>query len=790
MSESRRIWNKGAWVTIPAEHRGWFAARQVRAFHGLARVNTYFTLGFWVLTLGVVLATGFSLVQGLALTAVILVCVWRQVRAAQVARVGVKAIDAEREIGWITRHSALFGIAVAASVVSTLILPLSDRPSLAALVIVAIMLAGSWGIDMVPRAAIYFLIAVGGGSVAAFLWVGTSIAFVTALIIAAFFVGFVGHCYVSFNSFAMRLLRAKEVERAGDTVRLLLNDFEEHGADWLWEVDSTGRIVNPSARFAEVAGCEVGELAGAPLVSLFEQGHDREILESLIGRGQSFHDMVVRVARESEELWWSLSGRVVRDGDDAVTGMRGVATDVSAAKRAEAQVAYMAHYDVLTDLPNRRFFNETLGRSLARRKDGQVSVVYLDLDHFKVVNDTLGHAIGDEVLKIAAQRIEAQLGAHDMVARLGGDEFAILLCDFSTPAEAVALGERIVAAMGAPIILHGQEIAIGVSVGIACAPDHGGSAGDLVQNADLALYRAKALGRGQVALFEIGMHEAMKAKRMIEMDLRAALGRDQFELHYQPLVNLESGEVTGYEALLRWHHPEQGMIMPAAFIPIAEETGLIVQIGEWVLRSALMEVARWPRHLSVSVNVSPAQMRSANLVPTIVNAIAASGVSADRLELEITESVLMHDTQANLAILHQLRSLGVRIALDDFGTGYSSLNYLRSFPFDKIKIDRCFVDEVDSSDDSRAIVRAVTGLASNLGMVTTAEGVERFDQLEELRREGCTEVQGYLLSRPMVVTDIAGRTAPPAPLPDNVRAVLEEKRAAAPPADRRARRRS
>jgi diguanylate cyclase (GGDEF)-like protein/PAS domain S-box-containing protein len=755
-------WLRG--IKIPEAHREWIAIKQIKAFYAYSRVSTIGLGGFLLVMAAVAITTGPDMFQFAAILSVCVISLHRLHRGRRIKRVGVNTIDLRSEIRWIERHGLLAGLVLAMTVLLALILPTQNRPGFAALIIIAMMFTGSWSIDMIPGAAHKFLAAMTLGISMGFIYVGTAASYATLGIILIYALGFVVHTQISYNSFAIRLIRAREVSEAAETVQLLLNDYEEHGADWLWEISADGRITKPSARFAEISGREAAMLEDSTLTDLFDHGHERVVLERLIEKGQSFRDVVVNLTIADEEHWWSLSGRPVMSENGVAMGMRGVATDVSAAKRAEAKVAYMAHYDGLTDLPNRTLFNETLARALARRRDDtMLAVLYLDLDQFKTINDTLGHGVGDEVLRIAAKRLESSLGLHDMVARLGGDEFAILLTDITTKEQAQKTAETIVTFMNETMVLENHEVNSGVSIGIAFAPEDGLTASELIRNADLALYNAKENGRHRYAVFEIGMHEAMQAKRLIEMDLRAAMGRDQLELYYQPLLNIESGEITSYEALLRWNHPEQGMIMPMVFIPIAEETGHIVQLGEWVIRSALMEVARWPQHLSVSVNLSPAQMRSPNLLPTVINALAASGVDASRLELEITETVLMHDTQANLAVLHQLRGLGIRIALDDFGTGYSSLNYLRSFPFDKIKIDRCFVDEVDSRDDNRAIVRAVTGLASTLGMVTTAEGVERADQLEELRREGCTEVQGYYFSRPVPVDQIKNRMVEAAP---------------------------
>lgn len=758
-----------SWVQIPDEHYNWFATKQIKDFHALSVMTGAGNIIFSLVMLVIAAGTGIDLAQGIAVSAVVMTMLHRLLKSGRMKQSGFTNLDLRRELCWIERHTAFAGVTVGIAGALTLILPGENRPGFAALVLVAILFVGSWSIDMVPRAAMKFLGGLTAMSAVGFLYVASPAAYVTLIILASYVIGFIVHVRISFNSYAIRLLRAKEVRIASETVQLLLNDYEEHGADWLWEIGPDGRIIDPSARFVEISGRDADLLQHSTMLSLFDTGHERAVLERLIDRAQSFRDVVVKLTIADEERWWSLSGRPILDKDNVMIGMRGVATDVSAAKRAEAQVAYMAHYDGLTDLPNRILFNETLGRALSRRQgDNLLAVLYLDLDHFKTINDTLGHSIGDEVLKLAAKRVESCIGFHDMVARLGGDEFAILLTDIKTKEDAQAIALRIIDLMGETLALETQEVNSGASIGIAFAPDDGLIAADLIKNADLALYNAKENGRHRYAVFEIGMHEAMQAKRLIEMDLRAALNRDQLELYYQPLLNIESGEITSYEALIRWNHPEKGMIMPAIFIPIAEETGHIVQLGEWVIRSALMEAARWPGHLSVSVNLSPAQMRSSNLLPTVINALAASGIDASRLEFEITETVLMHDTQANMAVLHQLRALGIRIALDDFGTGYSSLNYLRSFPFDKIKIDRCFVDEVDSRDDNRAIVRAVTGLAATLGMVTTAEGVERADQLEELRREGCTEVQGYYFSRPVPVGQIKDRIVEGSPCDSNV----------------------
>ena len=571
-----------------------------------------------------------------------------------------------------------------------------------------------------------------------------------------------------FFNFVQRHMYAAKQKNAAETVRLLLFDYAEQSSDWLWEVNADQRIISPSARFATAVQMEIRDLRNLPLIDLFKDSTERNQLIQSLSSGKAFRDIHVPIIIAGEERWWKLSGRRVQTSSGESKHIRGVAADVTRAKSAEARVAHLAHFDSLTDLPNRALFYQSLERSVSRmREDQKLAVLYLDLDHFKTINDTMGHAAGDIVLKAVANRLEKAIGIEGMVARLGGDEFAISLRNCGSTDHAIDIANEIVESIAIPVMVEGQAVITGASIGIAMAPQGGCSAEELIKYSDIALYHAKESGRGCVSVFETSMHDAVQERRNIELDLRAALKRNEFVLHYQPLIDIENDETIGYEALLRWNHAEKGVIMPDNFIPVAEETGMIVPLGEWVVRSALSELANWPEHLSVAVNLSPAQMRSPNLMATIINALAATGVAPHRLELEITESVLMNDNQANVELLHKIRSLGVRIALDDFGTGYSSLNYLRSFPFDKIKIDSCFVDEVDSREDCRAIVRAVTSLANSLGMITTAEGVERRDQLDQLKLEGCVQVQGYLFSEAIPATEISGRIAPtrdPAPL--------------------------
>jgi diguanylate cyclase (GGDEF)-like protein len=430
--------------------------------------------------------------------------------------------------------------------------------------------------------------------------------------------------------------------------------------------------------------------------------------------------------------------------------------DITEQRQSEVKIEYMAHHDALTDLANRVLLNERLEQALGRRihREEMVAVHHLDLDQFKAVNDTFGHPAGDKLLRIVAERLRSLVGETDTIARMGGDEFVIVQAPIADPADATVLAQLIIESMSAPFELDGHQAVIGASIGIAVGPNDGLRPDRLLRNADLALYRAKGDGRSTFRFFEPAMDLQMQTRRAMEQDLRKALPAGEFELYYQPVVNLASSEISGFEALIRWNHPKQGMIAPASFIPLAEEIGFIVPLGEWVIRQACVAAAAWPAHLNVAVNISAAQFRSTGLMQVIVGALAASGLSPTRLEIEITESVLMQNREATLSVLHQLRALGIRIAMDDFGTGYSSLTYLQCFPFDKIKIDRSFVKDITENTGSLNIVRAVAALANGLGMTATAEGVETSEQLDRIRSEGCTEMQGYLFSRPLPVAEI------------------------------------
>ena len=422
----------------------------------------------------------------------------------------------------------------------------------------------------------------------------------------------------------------------------------------------------------------------------------------------------------------------------------------------ERRITHLAFNDTLTGLPNRALFHEHCDHELKLlgRNGGRLALLCLDLDDFKSVNDTLGHATGDAMLRAIGERLTEAFG-DCFVARLGGDEFVVVHALHEDRKSVDLIARRALEAVAMPLVIDGHDIGPGVSIGIALAPDDGAETGMLLKHADLALYRAKEAGRGTFAFYEESMNERAQARRRIEADLRRGIQEGQFTLYFQPLFDLARNRIGAFEALIRWEHPERGLVQPIEFIQIAEESGLIVQIGEWVMREACAQASAWPEHIRVAVNVSPAQFSRPGLADIVLQALMTTGLAPNRLEIEITESIFLEGSEATLKVLHSLRALGVRIALDDFGTGYSSLSYLRSFPFDKIKIDRSFIQDLLTRPGAGAIVRAITGLADALGMETTAEGVEENGQLAALRGHGCTSVQGYLFSKPVKSGEVA-----------------------------------
>ena len=534
----------------------------------------------------------------------------------------------------------------------------------------------------------------------------------------------------------------------------------DSGSDGLFDLDVATGEFRHSGPWLSIVGYDEGDVEptigawGALTHPDDVARFDVSLSEHLKGSSPKF-ECEYRIRKKSGDYVWTLArGKVVaRDFKGRATRMVGTHLDITGRKQAEQLIAHMAHHDALTGLPNRTLFRERLDQALISTNEGTFGVLACDLDGFKAVNDTLGHSSGDQLLRIVAERLQSIVRAGDTVARLGGDEFAIILKSLDGDQAACSAAQRLIHALQNPIQIEGHAISIGMSIGIAIGLRDGQTAEHLFRNADIALYQAKAEGRNTYRFFKTGMDAVLAKRNALANDMREAVRHNSFELRYQPIVNISTGMVASFEALLRWYDPKRGDIQPSDFIPVAEQTGLIVALGEWALLEACRIAASWPDRMRIAVNVSAVQFhRPDHLRRSVLHALSVSGLSSDRLELEITESVLMHDAEAVIACLHGLRDFGIRISLDDFGTGFSSLNYLRRFPFSKIKIDRSFVHEI-ADPDSVAIVRAVVGLATRVKADITAEGVETEDQLERVKREGCTEAQGFLFSRPLSAQD-------------------------------------
>ena len=578
----------------------------------------------------------------------------------------------------------------------------------------------------------------------------------------------------------------KSIERARDLCAGLFAHLERDNAllretldnmtQGVLMFDSDRTIVVSNRRYLEMYGLS-GEIVrpGCSLRALLEYRKASGSLALDIDAYLQRIDELLETGDTTEMLVDTGDGRTIHVVTQPLPDRGWVATheDITRQKEAEARIAHMAHHDALTDLPNRTLFGVQLEAALRwLKRDEQMAVLFLDLDNFKNINDTLGHQIGDALLKTVADRLRGCIRETDEIARLGGDEFVIVQTKVSSPADVSHFAQRVREAIMQPCDLLEHHVVVDTSIGIALAPGDGTTCEDLIKNADLALYGAKASGRGTYRFFEQAMDAKMMARHAIELDLRRALVKGEFEVHYQPLVNLEQDRISTCEALLRWNHPTRGLVDPDSFIPVAEESGLITRIGEWVIRKACQDAASWPGDITLAINISPVQFRNENLISVVTHALANSGLAPERLELEITEAILLEHTEATLHTLTKLRAFGIRIAMDDFGTGYSSLSYLQKFPFDKIKIDGSFVNALSDAPESSAVIRAVTGLASSFRMVTTAEGVETEEQLAHVRALGCTEMQGHLFSKARTAADLAvllaeggGRLRPTQPRP-------------------------
>jgi diguanylate cyclase (GGDEF)-like protein/PAS domain S-box-containing protein len=587
---------------------------------------------------------------------------------------------------------------------------------------------------------------------------------VAHLYIMAVFAPFCGMALVYLNRrstiYTVGMLQAAqgrdELAEKSELISLLLNDFEETSSDWLWETDANLCFKNVSPRFAQVCGKSPAELNGRSPREIIEvsvppgivPGASKYRPTDFMPARESFRDLIIQVKIGGTDRVWSMSGRPGYDKTGQFIGYHGVGSDITDQRQQQTQIEYLVHHDALTGLPNRMKVKETLAAACADSDERPCALLYLDLDHFKEINDQHGYAAGDVVLKEVAARLPACMDEDDLVARVNTDEFMVLLNTGDIDlVEAVA--GRIVASLSAPFIASGEACRIGVSIGIVLVPKDGNQPDLLENHAEVAMRRAKTEGRGGWRFYDPDMDKRLQARRTMRADLQLALERQEFRIDFQPVIDLGRNQITGAEALLRWLHPVNGLMPPAEFIPLAEESGLIGPIGTWVLQEACKVAATWPTHIGIAVNLSPVQFRGGNLRDIVAQALTGAGLAPHRLELEITESTLLESSAGVVETLKALHDLGVRIALDDFGTGYSSLSYLRRFPFSKIKIDRSFVKELSADSDDSSIILAIIGLAERLKMTVTAEGVETTAQAELLNNYGCPLAQGYLFSRPV-----------------------------------------
>ncbi len=612
----------------------------------------------------------------------------------------------------------------------------------------ATMMAGAFLLALVPLAAAVWVVVIA----TALLWGlhnASDFAIGVALLLIAGYVAVVLTGCLTIERLLTRFMRqATEEHGRREAIGLLLKEYEEQGAGWLWQIDAANQLTYVSPRISSMLGRSTGQLIGQSLPVVL--GCDARLGGALVAR-EPFSGLHIDVETPGGARSVALSGTPIFAPDGAFEGFRGVGSDITEIRRSQDRLTHMARMDMLTGLPNRQHMHELFADGVVRAKASNVpcALMFLDLDGFKPVNDSFGHSLGDEVLRTIAQRLQAEVGPRGRIGRLGGDEFALLLTDGQSRQAVEELGHKLIRAVSQPLMLPSAEIRIGMSIGSAIAPIDGDQVDDLLLKADLALYEAKSRGRGTFVHFEPRLQQNAEDRVRLEHDLRQALKRDEFEVHYQPVVSAVTQAVVGFEALLRWRHPERGLISPAIFIPIAEESGLIADIGEWTLRQACKHAASWPGDIHVAVNVSPRQLVLPALPNAVSDALAAARLQPSRLELEVTESVFLSDTDGSLDVLRRVRSIGVGIALDDFGTGYSSLGYLNKTIFHALKIDGSFVRDAARRSETVSIIRAIVTLANSFRMTITAEGVETVADFERMRDLGCHRIQGYLFGRPV-----------------------------------------
>jgi diguanylate cyclase (GGDEF)-like protein len=689
------------------------------------------------------------------------------VRAWKVLRAGhLRPVASRRSLRRLTLHSALLA-GLWAMVIVTLF-PTADSPRQLLLAVIAtgMICAGGFALATVPLAGTAFVLVLCAGSFVAIFDAHFALAPIIGPLLLLYGFIVISSVISMAKSFGARLSAEAEAERQNEVIGLLLRDFEENASDVLWEIDASGHFAANSPRWVAALGITELQRLERTAIDLLDERHPpmpgtEEAggivwLQAHLDARSAFRDLVLRLEAPGGTRWWSLSAKPLQDRSGEFAGWRGVATDVTQNQLATERLTYLAHFDALTGLANRHQFRARLAELMGpgQAPERRFAVLCLDLDHFKTVNDTLGHAVGDALLQTVANRLMSICRAHDIVGRLGGDEFGIILRDAESIDHVAAAAARLLDTLQQPCDIQGATISVRSSVGIAIAPRDGLQVDQLLKSADVALYEAKSVGRGSFRFFEPQMADLTRRRMVIEQSLRGALARGEFSLRYQPQIHVNDWRVTGFEALLRWHHPVLGEVPPAEFIPVAEDAGLIMEIGSWVLRQACEQARGWPAELHVAVNVSAVQVMSQSLPAEVSRVLEDTGLAPSQLELEITESVFLNETQTSMQVLHAVHAMGVRVALDDFGTGYSSLAYLRRFPFHTLKVDRSFVRELVTRRDARAIVKTVVGLARTLNMDTVAEGVEQPAQLEVLQRYGCNTVQGYFVSEALPAGDV------------------------------------
>jgi diguanylate cyclase (GGDEF)-like protein/PAS domain S-box-containing protein len=628
-------------------------------------------------------------------------------------------------------------------------------------VIVGSMSNGSHILALLPRAAIAWVLILALGATGVLFRIGDPLLIGLAAAFLWFALILIGNVLSSSKVFLASLRAESEVERQKQLVGLLLNDFETNASDWLWETDVEGRLQHVSLRLAEATGRTASSLMNREFVKVISAPFKRasrdeheslRAFEEKLRARVAFRDLVVPVLNEGKMRWWSLSAKPRVDAQDVFIGWRGVGSDITLSRSRELEMHRLANFDTLTLVANRHHFQNVLGDHFKDGTSTPCTLFLIDLDNFKAVNDSLGHGVGDQLLRAVTARVLSAIDNAGLLARLGGDEFAVLISPELERGAAEAFGAKLLASLDEAFVLEGQRIETRASIGIASAPSDATTAVNLLKTSDVALFAAKAAGRHTFRFYDAQMDRAARLRNELANDLKAGLRSSQFHIHYQPQVSAKGGALVGFEALLRWAHPVHGNIPPNDFIPIAEESGFIVELGAWVMREACRAACQWPDDLYVAVNLSAVQFGDSNLLETVAKALNESGLAPHRLELELTESALVSDQSRARTVLLALREQKVKVAIDDFGTGFSSLSYLRHLPLDKLKIDRSFVSMIDPKSDSlatRAIVQAIIDLATALSLETTAEGVETSEQRDALCAMGCSQIQGWLTGRPM-----------------------------------------